>query len=136
MALMALCMIPAFGWGYFIKGESILFFLVVSFAGYILIDMTIEGYHKYMVDEVKDKPPDIETTTREDPKATEMKITDEDVGEIDPNYFDKFVQKSKTIQQLTSTNGSLVDIGNNISSDDSNYNNDIDEIYENLGIRL
>lgn len=136
-ALMALCMIPAFGYGYFIKHNSIIFCLLISFAGYIMIDIVATGYQKYMSDEVKDKPPDARDIVHEkDQRVTEMKITDEDVGEIDPNYFDKFIQKSKSTQQLTPMDGSLVDIGNNISTNEPDYNNDIDEIYQNLGIKL
>lgn len=133
IGLLSLCIIVSFGWGYFVKDNTILFCLAVAFGGYILIDTIATGYNKYMVDTTKNannKPP---PKVKEIPiEKSVMKITDDDIGEIDPNYFDKFIDQSK---KLPNQNGSkLVDIGNTIYTE----NGDIDdeEIYDNLGVKF
>lgn len=133
MALMALCMIPAFGWGYFVKHNSIIFCLLISFAGYIMIDIVATGYQKYISVEVKSesKPP---PKVKEIPvKPPEMKITDDDMGEIDPDYFDKFMDRTKSLPKQTGS--VLVDIGETISSD-GDIIIDNEEIYDNLGVKF
>ena len=132
ISILALCMIPSFGWGYFIKNYSVAFCLLISFTGYILIDIVATGYQKYMVDEVKTetKPP---PKVKEIPiQPSEMKITDEEIGEIDPEYFDKFLDKTKSLPK--STGSVFVDIGETISSDGDII--DDEEIYDNLGVKF
>lgn len=133
ISLLALCMIPAFGWGYFVKHHSVIFCLFVTFAGYIMIDIVATGYQKYMSVEVKSesKPP---PKVKEIPvKQPEMKITDDDMGEIDPNYFDKFMDRTKSLPKQTGS--VLVDIGSTISSD-GDISIDDEEIYDNLGVKF
>lgn len=95
IGLLSMALLVSIIWGYIVRGDSLTLCLSIGFGGFILIDLAANSYQKFAEDQ-QPKPKKEKSEETIDMKATPFVVTDEDLGESDPNYEELFLKNAST----------------------------------------
>lgn len=126
IGLLSMTLLVSIIWGYIVRGDSLTLCLSIGFGGFILIDLAANSYQKFAEDQ-QPKPKKEKEQSEEtiDMKATPFVVTDEDLGESDPNYEELFLKNVKT------QNNSNV-VGSFNPDDQANVNSQIQDAIDSV----